>query len=129
MREITDSGVALYNELQHEKIKKTARDFAFYGWMFILHFLRYAYICAVFIVVFAHLLISFAFGIERELPIEIELPFIDKRTERGYWINFLYICIAALLELTVLQASDGFYLALLLNGFTQLENGAIELFD
>lgn len=127
VREITDSDVSLYNELQNDNIKKTARDFAFYGWMFILHFLRYAYICAVFIVVFAPLLISFAFGIERELPIEIELPFIDKNTEPGYWINFLYICIAALLELIALQASDGFYLALLLNGFTQLENIFFEI--
>ncbi|XP_063709357.1 odorant receptor 22c-like [Culicoides brevitarsis] len=124
---ITESGIALYNELQGEKIKKIARDIAFYGWMFIMHFLRYAYIGAVFLAVWAPSILSFFTGKPRELPLEIELPFIDKNTEQGYWINFLYICNAAAYELVGLQASDGFYLALLLNAFTQLENIFFEL--
>lgn len=127
IKEITESGVSLYNELQEEKIKKIARDFAFNGWMFIMHFLRYAYISAVAIVILAPIVISFVFGNGKELPVELELPFIDKNTEVGYWINFSYILNAAVFELIALQASDGFYLILLLNGFTQLENIFFEL--
>lgn len=127
IKELTESGVALYNALQEEKIKNIARDFAFNGWMFIMQFLRYAYISAVLTVVLTPVLFAFLFGKQKELPVEIELPFIDKNAEFGYWINFFYICVAAGYELIALQASDGFYLILLLNGFTQLENILFEL--
>lgn len=127
LKKLIHSGISFYDVLQQEKIKKIARDFAFFGWMVVMHFLRYAYTLAVLICFLIPIIYSNLFSEKRILPFAVELPFINEQTDFGYWINVLYLAVASMYETIGLVGSDGFYLVLLLNGFTQLENIFFEL--
>lgn len=125
--ELIHSGSSFYDILQHDKMKKTARDFAFFGWMVVLHFIRYAYILAVCGCYFIPIIYSHLFMEKRELPFAVEIPLINENTDLGYWINAFYLLISSIYEMVGLVATDSIYLLLLLNGFTQLENIYFEL--
>lgn len=120
LKELIESGISFYDILQHEKIKKSARDFAFFGWLIVMHFIRYAYPLAVSSCLFIPM-------IYRGLPFAVEVPFVDHHTVFGYWLNILYQAISCIYVTIGLVASDGIYIILLLNGFTQLENIFFEL--
>lgn len=127
LRELIYSGVSFYEVIEHEKIKGIARDIAFFGWIIVLHFLRYAYTLAVGCCFFIPIIFSHLFSEKRILPLELEIPFVNERSDFGYWINVLYMGISCIYVTIGLVASDGVYILLLLNGFTQLENIFFEL--
>uniref|UniRef100_A0A336KCV3 Odorant receptor n=1 Tax=Culicoides sonorensis TaxID=179676 RepID=A0A336KCV3_CULSO len=124
---LVESGTNLYHKLKHEKIIKIARDFAFFGWFIVIHFLRYAYTVAVAGCILIPIMYSHILGPHRILPFDVELPFINPTTNFGYWINVILISVSGIMETIGLVASDGIYIVLLLNGFTQLENIFFEL--
>lgn len=127
LKELIVSGTSVYDILQYKRIKVIARDFAFFGWMIVMHFIRYAYPIAVGFCFFVPIIYNYFLSAERSLPFSIEVPFLDYHTDVGYWINILYQCVSCIYVTIGLVASDGFYIVLLLNGFTQLENIFFEL--
>lgn len=122
VKEIAESGYGLYNDLQENRIKKIARDIAFVAWIFVTKFLFVAYIAAFQMAIWVPVIYSYTFAKKNELAVEVELPFTNIQTHVGYWLNLGFLLVASFYELIGLLASDGFYLLLLLNGLTQLEN-------
>lgn len=123
---LANSGLDLYEQLTDTDIKKTARNYAFGGWLFILHILRYAYIGCGFLAILIPVGINY-FLKRNDLPIEMEVPFTNKNTTKGYLINLLHQSISCMYEVLGLQASDAIFLLFILNALTQLENIFYEL--
>lgn len=127
MQELIYSGTDVYAALKHDKIRKTARDYAFYAWLLVLHFLRYAYPLVIFVAYAFPIVYSHLFGEKRALPFEVEILFVDLNTDFGYWANIVYQGISCGYAIVGLVASDGIYLLLIFNAVTQLQNIFFEL--
>ncbi|XP_063709355.1 uncharacterized protein LOC134837893 [Culicoides brevitarsis] len=127
MKNLVDSGAMFYNSLKYDKMKGKARDYAFFGYMVFNHFIRYAYIFAVLVVLLTPMIYVNFFGAEKILAYEVNIPLIDAKSDYGYWINFANHSVASAYYIIGLVAGDGIYIMLLTNAFTQLENIYFEL--